>query len=86
MNLGINSATGHAFDPTHRGYAPLYRADAHNHCPGCGRSHWIIGRMMAECAFCETALPLERDAGAGSIRRFAIMHAHPVGRTSTQAL
>jgi hypothetical protein len=29
-----------------------------NHCPGCGRSHWIIGRLSAECAFCSTALPL----------------------------
>ena len=26
--------------------------------PGCGRTHWIIGRMSAECAFCATALPL----------------------------
>jgi hypothetical protein len=39
-----------------RGYMPLYHADTINHCPGCGRTHWHIGR--AECAFCETALPL----------------------------
>jgi hypothetical protein len=29
-----------------------------NHCPGCNRSQWIIGRVSAECAFCSTALPL----------------------------
>jgi hypothetical protein len=37
-----------------------------NHCPGCGRTHWIIGRVSAECAFCATALPLaeaSRQAG-----------------------
>lgn len=40
-------------------YAPLYRADEPNHCPGCGRQHWIVGRMTAECGFCGAALPLE---------------------------
>jgi hypothetical protein len=37
----------------------VYRASEINHCPGCGRTHWIIGRMSAECAFCSTALPLQ---------------------------
>jgi hypothetical protein len=41
-----------------RGFMPLYHSDTVNHCPGCGRTHWHIGRAMAECAFCETALPL----------------------------
>lgn len=41
-----------------RGFMPLYHADTVNHCPGCGRTHWHIGRATAECAFCETALPL----------------------------
>ena len=36
----------------------FYREDAVNHCPGCGRTHWHVGRTMAECAFCATALPL----------------------------
>lgn len=40
------------------GYRPLYHGDTINHCPGCGRTHWFIGRQIAECAFCETALPL----------------------------
>lgn len=42
-----------------RGYHIVYRDQETNHCPGCGRSHWYIGRMLAECAFCGTALPLE---------------------------
>ena len=43
-----------------RGYVQQYHEDIVNHCPGCGRSHWYIGRAMAECAVCETALPLSR--------------------------
>jgi len=45
-----------------RGYHIAYRVDQTNHCPGCGREHWYIGRIMAECAFCGTALPLENAA------------------------
>ena len=41
-----------------RGYHAVYRDSEVNHCPGCGRTHWLIGRMSAECAFCSTALPL----------------------------
>jgi hypothetical protein len=46
------------FNPNARGYHAVYRAGEVNHCPGCGRTHWIIGRVSAECAFCSTALPL----------------------------
>lgn len=31
-------------------------------CPGCGRANWHVGRATAECAFCATALPLEKAA------------------------
>lgn len=41
-----------------RGYQPIYHLDIVNRCPGCGKSHWHIGRFSAECAHCETALPL----------------------------
>jgi hypothetical protein len=41
-----------------RGHHIVYRANAENHCPGCGRSHWYIGRVSAECGFCGTAVPL----------------------------
>jgi PilZ domain len=41
-----------------RGHHIVYRANESNHCPGCGRSHWHIGRITAECGFCGTAVPL----------------------------
>src|SRR5437764_8471050 len=41
-----------------RGHHIVYRANSDNHCPGCGRSHWHIGRITAECGFCGTAVPL----------------------------
>lgn len=41
-----------------RGHHIVYRADASNHCPGCGRSQWYVGRVSAECGFCGTAVPL----------------------------
>ena len=47
-----------AYDPHARGYAIVYRPGVSNHCPGCGRSHWHVGRVSAECGFCATALPL----------------------------
>jgi hypothetical protein len=37
---------------------PRYVEGEVNHCPGCGRSQWLIGRLSAECAFCSTAVPL----------------------------
>lgn len=54
-----------------RGYMPVYHAHEVNRCPGCGRSHWLIGRLLAECAFCATALPLSDGGmtGAGLFRR-----------------
>ena len=41
-----------------RGHHIVYRANASNHCPGCGHSNWYIGRVSAECGFCGTAVPL----------------------------
>jgi hypothetical protein len=41
-----------------RGHHIVYRANVANHCPGCGRSQWYIGRVSAECGFCGTAVPL----------------------------
>lgn len=46
------------FDPNARGYHAVYHEGEVNRCPGCGRSNWFIGRQLAECAFCTTALPL----------------------------
>ena len=69
----VASAAGQRlpFDPKLRGLYVVYRPDGVNHCPGCGRAHWIIGRFSAECAFCATALPLIDTGmlGSGMFRR-----------------
>ena len=59
------------FNPSARGYHAVYHDGEINHCPGCGRTHWLIGRVSAECAFCSTALPLRREVfdGAGRIQQ-----------------
>lgn len=59
--------------PEQRGYSMLYRPDRVNHCPGCGRTHWYIGRISAECGFCATTVPLAEGGkiGAGAVRRRA---------------
>ena len=49
------------FDPARRGYHAVYRENEINRCPGCGRTHWFVGRMLAECGFCATALPLSES-------------------------
>jgi hypothetical protein len=54
------------FDPAMRGYHAVYRENEVNHCPGCGRTHWYLGRMLAECAFCGTALPLTEASNNGN--------------------
>ena len=51
-----------ACDPAVRGYRILYRREETNHCPGCGRAHWYLGRVSAECCFCATALPFAAAA------------------------
>lgn len=55
-------------NPAARGYAVIYRG-GDTVCPGCQRSHWHVGRLSAECAFCSTALPLPESATA---------HARPI--------
>jgi uncharacterized protein (DUF983 family) len=55
-----------SLDPARRGYHMAYREGEANRCPGCGRSHWHIGRLSAECAFCGTALPLTESLGTGA--------------------
>ncbi len=61
---GNNEAFAH--DPAFRGYHVVYREHEVNHCPGCGRSHWIVGRISAECGFCATALPLADTGMVGA--------------------
>jgi hypothetical protein len=52
-------------DPAMRGYCVVYHEDEVNHCPGCGRTHWYVGRISAECGFCSTALPLATASARG---------------------
>jgi hypothetical protein len=73
MSANVLEARGGCIIPTaeRRGYHIVYREHETNHCPGCGHTHWYIGRMMAECAFCTTALPLESAplvAGGATVR------------------
>lgn len=42
-----------------RGYHVIYRPGEMNRCPGCSRSHWQVGRLLAECGFCGTAVPID---------------------------
>ncbi len=58
------------FSPSGAGYRIAYRMNEANHCPGCGRSHWLVGRLTAECAYCATALPIRtgQTSGTGPFR------------------
>lgn len=52
-----------AYGPDLAGVAwqALYYLGRENLCPGCGRSHWTVGRVTAECGFCKTVLPLSTN-------------------------
>jgi hypothetical protein len=68
MRIEFMSQKGKPFahDPARRGYHVVYRENEPNRCPGCGRSHWYVGRLSAECGFCGTALALAETSGAGA--------------------
>ena len=66
---------------TRRGHHIVYRADSANHCPACGRSHWYVGRVTAECSFCGAAVPLAE----ARIERPAGLASSPARRKSTNA-
>ncbi|MDP8912296.1 MAG: hypothetical protein M3N39_01810 [Pseudomonadota bacterium] len=59
------------FDPESRGFHVVYRRGEVNHCPSCGRTHWYVGRLSAECGFCGSALALVDTGmtGTGLLRR-----------------
>jgi hypothetical protein len=52
------ASPGFAAGLAKRGHHIVYRVNEANRCPSCGRSHWYIGRVSAECGFCGTAVPL----------------------------
>lgn len=60
----MRQAVADKFDkiPGAHSMRPMYREGSVNHCPGCGRSQWIVGRRSSECAFCCTALPLQEGS------------------------
>lgn len=73
MLRSIEGSRKFAHDPARRGFQPIYRPGEANFCPGCGRSHWYVGRQSAECGFCATAIALADGGmtGAGLFRRAA---------------
>lgn len=48
----------------------LFRSGEQRICPDCGSANWLIGRRLAECGSCGTAVPLAEVAlnGAGAFR------------------
>lgn len=58
------------YDPAQRGFHAVYHPGEINRCPSCGRTHWYVGRLSAECGFCGTALALTETGmtGAGLFR------------------
>ena len=71
MLRAIEGTRSFPHDPSTRGYLFVYQMGETNRCPGCGRSHWHIGRISAECGFCGTALALADTGmtGVGVLRR-----------------
>ena len=67
-----------------RGHHVVYRAEETNRCPGCGRAQWHVGRLTAECAFCETAIPLAEAKWIGGNAPVAIAEA-PRGKRRRKA-
>tara|TARA_B100001179_G_C18186236_1_gene230880 strand:- start:179 stop:400 length:222 start_codon:yes stop_codon:yes gene_type:complete len=41
-----------------RGFRATFHPGQQNRCPACNQRNWYIGRSTAECAFCETAVPI----------------------------
>ena len=68
MLRSIETVSGKSFphDPSRRGFQMLYHSGEVNRCPGCGRSHWYVGRLSAECGFCGTALALADTGMTGT--------------------
>lgn len=60
-----------AIEPRLMGYRIMYHREEANHCPGCGKTQWHVGRLSAQCAFCDTTLPF---ADGGAISYAASLH------------
>ena len=78
-SMGRKRGEDFPHDPARRGYNAVYRRNETNHCPGCGRTHWYVGRVSAECGFCGTALPFQEVeySWSGHGRRWRTAPAKP---------
>ncbi|EQB17226.1 hypothetical protein RLDS_04555 [Sphingobium lactosutens DS20] len=52
----------------------FYRPGRAMPCPSCGESQWLVGRVMAQCACCDAAMPIDGayrgwSGGGASFRR-----------------
>lgn len=47
---------------------PVFVEDRENTCPCCHARAWHVGRTTAECAACETVLPIVRLANRGRVQ------------------
>lgn len=65
MNMMSSQRRSFKLDLAVRGYQVLYHRDGTNHCPGCGKVQWSVGRVTAECVLCGTALPLAESELGG---------------------
>jgi hypothetical protein len=68
MLRSIEGSRGKSFahNPALRGFQVLYHPGEVNRCPACGRTHWYVGRLSAECGFCGTAIALADTGMTGS--------------------
>ena len=66
MLTSIEGGKSFPHDPALRGFQVLYHPGELNRCPACGRSHWYVGRLCAECGFCGTAMALAERARTGA--------------------
>jgi len=82
INHSVEALSPHPMPAQGRGFLPLYHLDIENRCPGCGRSHWHVGRTMAECAHCETALPLALAAVQPNAPRITGRYSKTAGRVN----
>lgn len=74
-----------AFNPNNRGYHAVYRDGEVNRCPACGRTHWLIGRLSAECAFCTAALPLKDAMMQGPAHQVVFWRSRPTSYAELNA-
>jgi len=48
---------------------PTYRIGAGNRCGRCGGEQWLVGRVTAECVFCDEVLPLDSSSSTPGVDR-----------------